>query len=132
MVARTHQEPGIVLTTDFTGAVAIICHDRFAGGEGLGQGAREAFAQGQVNERVHDADISGNVVGWDEAGKDEMLLKPDGPGALLEPAPPFAVADQDKFYPGMPANQIWRDIEQIVVPFQLEQARDFADDEIAG
>ena len=43
---------------------------------------------------------------------------------------PFAVADQQEFDLRISADQFRRDGEQIVVPLELEQPRDFADDEI--
>ena len=45
---------------------------------------------------------------------------------------PFAVADEQELDFRILADEFRRDGEQIVVALELEQPRDFADDEIAG
>ena len=54
-IARPQQEAGFILQADLSGAVGIVSDNRPGGGQRLGQGARQALAQGQVHQQVHDA-----------------------------------------------------------------------------
>src|ERR1035441_2576336 len=85
-----------------------------------------------MDERVHDADVSGNFGRRDEAGKNEMFLQAEAFCQIFESPAPFAVADEKEFDFWILADEFRRNGEQIIVPLELEQPRDFADDEIAG
>ena len=59
-----------------------------------------------------------------------MFFQAGGFCEIFKLAAPFAVADEEEFDFGILTDKSGRDGEQIVVPFELEQPRDFADDKI--
>ena len=60
-IAGLNQKTGLAVETNFSRAIAIVGDDGFAGGERLRQRARQTFAQRQMHQRVHDADVAAAI-----------------------------------------------------------------------
>lgn len=131
-VARRDQETSLAIEADLAGTVAIGGDDGLAGGEGLGQGAGQPFAQGEVDEGVHDPDEFGNGFRWNQSGEDEVSLQAELSNRLFEATAPRTIADEQELDPGAAADQFGRSGEEIIVSFQLSEARDFPHDKIIG
>src|SRR4051794_40784994 len=85
-----------------------------------------------MDERIHEADESRDVIRRDEAGEYEMLFEAKRAGGVFKTGPPLAVADEEEFHFRTTFHQPRRHGEEIVVTFQLEQPRDFANDDVVG
>jgi len=129
-VARAQQEAGFFVEAHFACAVAIVGDHGFAAGEGLGKGAGQSFAEGEVREQVHDADVPRHFFRRNEAGEDDVFFQAKGARLVFKFRPPGAIADEEKFDAGMTPDNCRRHGEQIVMALELEEARDFADHEI--
>jgi hypothetical protein len=124
------EETGLVVETDFGGAVEVVGEDGTADGHGLGQGARQPFAAGEVDEDVHEGDEIGDG-GWrHQAGEDEIGGKLEAGDVLFETAAPGAVAHQEETGAGTAGDDGWGGGDEIVVTFEGEEAGDHADDEM--
>ncbi len=130
-VAWRNEEAGLVFETDLGGAVPSVGDNRPAGGEGLGEGAREAFAGGEVDDEVHDADEAGDHRRGNEAGEDEVFLEAETADAGLETFAPGAVANEQELEGVALAHEVGRDGEKVLVAFEFEEASDFPDDDIS-
>ena len=126
------QESGDLIAADLGGAVEVECDHRSTGGHRLGQGTGETFASGEMNQHVHEGEVTGDFMGWDKAGEDEMAGQRPGLDGGLKPGAPGSVADEEK--PGVRAagDDSRGDGEEIVMSLPGEQARDFADDDVGG
>ena len=84
-----------------------------------------------MHERIHHADERRDFGRRHEASEDEVLPAADLLGQALEPASPHAVADEQEADVRDAPGQARRDGEQVVVPLQLEEPGNLADDEVA-
>ena len=71
-IARSQQEPGLILKADLFGAVGIVGYHRPGRGQRLGQRARQALPQRQVHQEVHDAHQSRHGVRGNKAGENHV------------------------------------------------------------
>ena len=84
-----------------------------------------------MHERVHHTDERRDFRRRHEAGEDEVLVAADLFGQALEPSAPHAVADEQEADVRDALGQARRDGEQVVVPLQLEEPGNLADDKVA-
>src|SRR5258706_308931 len=69
---------------------------------------------------------------WNQSREDKMFFKSAGFRHFFETPAPFAVADEQEFDRGTSLDEVRRDGEQVVVPLELKEPRDFSDDKILG
>ena len=129
-VAGRNEEAGLVVEADFAGSIAIVGNDGSGGGERLGQRAWDAFAGGEVDEGVLDADERRDLRWRDEAGEDEMIFQVHGPNFFGETFAPRTAAYEEELDLRTAANDPGRGVNQVVVAFELEEAGDLSHDEI--
>ena len=72
----------------------------------------------------------GTAAGSDKAGENHMLFKSERARLVFEAPAPGAVTDEQEFDLGTKAHERRGDGQQVVVPLELEEAGDFADDDI--
>src|SRR5437868_2378612 len=85
-----------------------------------------------MNDNVHDAGISCDFVRWNKTGENKFVCQPEFTGFVFESMPPFAATDEKKFYSRTLPEQIPRDGKQIIMALQLDQPRDFSDDDVVA
>ncbi len=129
-IAGGEQEARFTVEADFAGPIAVERDDGFAGGKGLGQGARQAFASREVHEHVHDPDMTRDLGGRNQARKHEVISQTHPAHTVFESPTPEAVSDQEKLEARACPHQIRGGGNQVVVPFQFEQARHFPDHDV--
>ncbi len=131
-VAWGDQETGFAVDADFGSAVAIEGDDGFAGGEGLGQDAGEAFALGEVDEDIREGEVTGDVVWGDQSGEDEAALEGGLGGEGFEALPPGAISDEEETDVGDAPDEFGCGVEEVVMALEFEEAGDLGDDEVVG
>ena len=82
-ITGAKQKTGLTVQADFTGAVAIPGDDRPGGGQGLRQGAGQAFPPGKVDQDIHEAHQAGHLRRGNQAGEDKMPGQPRRAGPVL-------------------------------------------------
>ena len=93
-IASRDNEAGFCVLADFVGTVEVVGNDGLARGERLGQGARDGFAVGEVDEAVHDAEILRNVGRLDEAGEGDSVGNAESAGAGFNLGTEGAITDK--------------------------------------
>src|SRR2546430_11577025 len=85
-----------------------------------------------MDEDVHNADVARHFDGGNESGENEMPGQPDRAGPVFKTLAPGTVAHEQELHPRTAFQQLRRDRKQIVVAFELEQARDLPDHKVVG
>src|SRR3954464_13026341 len=85
-----------------------------------------------MHEKIHDADVSGHFCRGDQAGKNKIPRPPERLGFLLETCLPRSSTDQKKLNCGKGLQNVWRSLEQVVMPLQLKKSGYLADLHIGG
>jgi hypothetical protein len=129
-IARFDQEPGDVVATNLGRSIQVKGYHRPTRGHGLGQGARQPFTAGEMHERIHEGNVTGNVRGRDEPDKAEMACQAKVPDSGLEAVAPGSITDEQETDMGTAGDNIRGDGEKIVMAFEREEARDFPDYEV--
>ena len=129
-ILRWNEEAGLVVEDDFAGAVDVKTDHGLAGDQGLGQRPRKPFAKARVDYDVHSGEKSGDLIGWNQAGKAKMVGQPGRGDLPLQGGAEHAVAEKQKprLRPG--ANQLRRGANHIAVPLEVEQPGDLANDNV--
>ena len=96
----------------------------------MGQGARDSFPVGQMNQGVHDANHLWDVRWRHEPGEDEVLFQTERMHFRLESFLPRPSADDQELDTGTTLNQRGGGGDEVVVALELEKAGDFSDHEI--
>lgn len=129
-IAGLNQKSSLAVETNFPRAVAIVGDDGLGGGERLRQRTRQSFAQRQMNERVHDADVFWNFIWRNKAGENKMAFELEGTSQIFKTRAVFAVADKEEFYFWILPDKFRRDGKQIIMAFEFDEPRNGAYDEI--
>ena len=129
-VAGANQKSGFIFQTNFVRAVEIVGDDRFAGGERLRQRARQRLAIRQMREAIHDADVTRDFAGRNEAGENDFAVEAERADLIFNFAAQRAVADEQQSRVRNLRQNFGKRGEQIGVAFEFEEAADFADDEM--
>ena len=129
-IAGGEEEARFTVEADFAGSVAVERDHRFAGGEGLGQRARQTFASREVHKHVHDPDGTRDLAGRNQAREHKVIGQTQPAHTVFESLTPEAVPDQEKLEAPARAHQIRSGGNQVVVSFQFEQPRHFPDHDV--
>ena len=73
-----------------------------------------------MHQDIHDGDIAGYFARGNKTGEDEVSAESARAGGFLEAVSPGAVTDEQEFHPRTPFDELGRDRQQIVMPFELE------------
>src|ERR1017187_4642441 len=85
-----------------------------------------------MGQRVHDAHVARHFGRSDQAGKNKVFLQAKRTRAVFQPPAPRAVTHEKEFGAGTLPDEVWGDVQQVVMSFELEKAGDHANDEIVG
>ena len=131
-IAGGDEETGFVLEANLRGAVEVVGEDGSAGGHGLGQGARQTFASGEVDEDIHERDEIGHGGGGHQAGEDEVRGQTLAGDGLFEAFAPGAVAHEEEAHLGTLRDDDGGGGDEVFVTFEGKEPGDFADDKMLG
>ena len=78
-----------------------------------------------MHQSIHDSNKARHLGRGHKAGENEVLGNAGNTRHLLESFPPIALADEEKLQARTGLHQVRSNREQIIVTFEVHQARDF-------
>lgn len=124
------EESGLVGNHDFTGSPDVVRDDRFSGNESLREDPSESFPLAGVDDHVHRGHECGDALGRDESGEDEVLSETLPRNLFFDVLSEQAVTDEEEADVRTGGDDLWGRLQDELVPFEVEQAGDFADDDV--
>src|ERR1039458_5012630 len=83
-----------------------------------------------MDQHIHDAEITRNVIRRDQSGEYKMVLQSEGPCPALQPLAPGPVSDEQNLQARAALEHGGSGRQQVVMAFEFEKAGNFPDDNI--